>query len=326
MNAPQKSFVPQNLEQNLSIQHINAQKVLIPPIKIQGIKSKLVPHIRNLFAWDNAETYFEPFVGSGVVGFNLAPKKAIFSDSNPHIIAFYNAIKNRIITKDSTIDYLVREGEHLKTKGQEHYLEVRARFNTQNMQGNSGANLLDFLFLNRSCFNGLMRFNARGGFNVPYCKKDNRFAPAYITKIANQVAWVANRIQNNEWEFICCDFAEVLGRAKAGDFIYCDPPYIDRHSDYFGAWSETKEKQLHKILSATEAKFLLSTWHSNCYRENAYMKALWSDFDSSIITHFYHLGASESNRNAIKEALVRNYNICSENSNNHKCDYLDRFL
>ena len=56
------------------------------------------------------------------------------------------------------------------------------------------------------------------------------------------------------------------------------------------------------------------------------MKALWSDFDSSIITHFYHLGASESNRNAIKEALVRNYNICSENSNNHKCDYLDRFL
>ena len=226
MNAPQKSFVPQNLEQNLSIQHINAQKVLIPPIKIQGIKSKLVPHIRNLFAWDNAETYFEPFVGSGVVGFNLAPKKAIFSDSNPHIIAFYNAIKNRIITKDSTIDYLVREGEHLKTKGQEHYLEVRARFNTQNMQGNSGANLLDFLFLNRSCFNGLMRFNARGGFNVPYCKKDNRFAPAYITKIANQVAWVANRIQNNEWEFICCDFAEVLGRAKAILSIATHPTLI----------------------------------------------------------------------------------------------------
>lgn len=325
--ATQKDFIPQNLTQNqaqkFSAQHTKAQKVLIPPLKIQGIKSKLVSHIRNLFVWDNAGIYFEPFLGSGVVGFNFAPKKAIFSDTNPHIINFYNAIKSGKITKDSAIDYLKNEGENLRKYGQEHYLQVRARFNAQNLQGtqnpqnsakNNKTNPLDFLFLNRSCFNGLMRFNAKGGFNVPYCKKDNRFAPAYITKIANQVAWVAQKIHQNQWEFVCCDFVEILGKAKAGDFIYCDPPYIDRHSDYFSAWSADKEAELYNILSATKAKFILSTWHSNRYRENAYIKELWSVFDMSVISHFYHLGASESNRNAIKEALVRNYQHCNKKS------------
>ena len=309
MSAPQKDFVAQNLTQNLK-----SQKVLIPPLKIQGIKSKLVPHIRKFFAWDNAGIYFEPFLGSGVVGFNLAPKKAVFSDTNPHIINFYNAIKDGKITKDCVINYLKNEGENLKKYGQEHYLQIRARFNAQNPQKNNKVNPLDFLFLNRSCFNGLMRFNAKGGFNVPYCKKDNRFAPAYITKITNQVAWVSQKIHQNQWEFVCCDFTEILGKAKVGDFIYCDPPYIDRHSDYFSVWSEAKERQLHRILSATKAKFILSTWHSNQYRENAYIKELWSDFDISVISHFYHLGASESNRNEIKEALVRNYDICNKKS------------
>lgn len=316
VGVAQKDFIAKNLAQ-VKDQHAKTQKVLIPPLKIQGIKSKLVPYICNIFAWDNAGIYFEPFLGSGVVGFNLAPKKAIFSDSNPHIINFYNAIKSGKITKDSAIDYLKNEGENLRKYGQEHYLQVRARFNAQNPQNsakNNKTNPLDFLFLNRSCFNGLMRFNAKGGFNVPYCKKDNRFAPAYITKIANQIAWVAQKMQESEWEFICCDFADILGRAKSGDFIYCDPPYIDRHSDYFSAWSESQERQLHKILATTKAKFILSTWHSNQYRENSYIKELWSDFDMSVISHFYHLGASESNRNQIKEALVKNYQHCNKKS------------
>lgn len=292
MNAPQQDFI--------------TQKILIPPLKIQGIKSKLVPHIKNHIHWDSTGscvgTYFEPFMGSGVVGFNLAPKKAIFSDTNPHIIDFYNAIKNGKITKDSITSYLKCEGENLKKYGQEYYLEVRTRFNAHKSP-------FDFLFLNRSCFNGLMRFNAKGGFNVPYCKKDNRFSPAYITKIANQVAWVAKRIEGNQWEFVCCDFGFILRGAKEGDFIYCDPPYIHRHSDYFNAWSEANEKQLYEILRSTKAKFILSTWHSNKYRENVYIREFWSDFHSSVISHFYHLGASENNRNEIKEALVRNYSI-----------------
>lgn len=276
------------------------QKVLIPPLKIQGIKSKLVLHIKNLMEWDNKGIYFEPFMGSGVVGFNIEPKRAIFSDTNPHIINFYNTIKSGKINKYSIREYLQNESEKLQKYGQEYYLEVRQRFN-------ANKNSFDFLFLNRSCFNGLMRFNLKGDFNVPYCKKDSRFTASYITKIANQISWVSQRIQNNEWNFECCDFATNLKGANEADFIYCDPPYIDRHCDYFNKWSKEDERKLYDILRFTKAKFILSTWHSNQYRKNAYITELWNNFHSSIVEHFYHLGASESNRKSIKETLIQNY-------------------
>ncbi|RDU59626.1 DNA adenine methylase [Helicobacter marmotae] len=277
--------------------------VLIPPLKIQGIKSKLVVDIQRLLQWDkNSGTYFEPFMGSGVVGFNIAPKKAIFSDNNPHIIRFYKNIQNEIITKNSMKIYLNKEGSFLQKYGQKHYLAVRERFNETH-------NSFDFLFLNRSCFNGLMRFNSKGGFNVPFCKKDNRFSQSYITKITNQIDWVSKLLKINDYEFRNCDFTESLESAKEGDFIYCDPPYIDRHSDYFNAWSESKERELYDVLSKTQAKFMLSTWHSNQYRQNVYMTTLWGQFNIDIVEHFYHLGASENNRNSIKESLVKNYNV-----------------
>ncbi|MFQ6341428.1 DNA adenine methylase [Campylobacter sp. VTCC 70190] len=277
-------------------------KTLIPPIKIQGIKSKLVAHIKRHISWDYKGMYFEPFMGSGVVGFNIAPKRAIFSDNNPHLIHFYQAIQKGIINKDSIRTYLYKEGLILQKEGQEHYLKIRERFN-------QSYNPFDFLFLNRSCFNGLMRFNSKGGFNVPYCKKDSRFSQSYITKIANQVDWVGKLIKNNDYEFRICDFTDSVQLASRGDFIYCDPPYIDRHADYFNAWSEKRENELFCLLKATKAQFMLSTWHSNQYRKNTYIDNFWGQFYSDMIEHFYHLGASENNRNAIRELLIRNYII-----------------
>ena len=74
-------------------------KVYVPPIKTQGIKTKLVPYIENVLPENITGKWIEPFMGSGVVGFNLAPKEAIFSDSNPHIINFYEAIKDGSIDR-----------------------------------------------------------------------------------------------------------------------------------------------------------------------------------------------------------------------------------
>lgn len=275
-------------------------KVLTPPIKSQGIKTKLIPWISDAIPNDFSGRWVEPFMGTGVVGFNLANYEALFTDSNPHLINFYNALSSDEITPLIIKKYLNNEGDKLRTEGETHYYYIRERFNEE-------ANPLDFLFLSRAGFNGMIRFNKKGGFNIPFCKKPNRFAQAYVTKITNQTKWVYDTIKRKNFLFKHLDFKEAIKEAKSGDLIYCDPPYIGRHTDYFNGWSEIAEFELAECLAMTKAKFILSSWHHNDYRENDYMKTIWSQFHISTQEHFYHVGGKEKNRNPVIEALVTNY-------------------
>lgn len=94
--------------------------------------------------------------------------------------------------------------------------------------------------------------------------------------------------------------------ADGDSIIYCDPPYIDRHADYFNGWEDEDEKQLFRSLQKSESQFILSTWHHNDYRENTYISSLWSQYNVLTKEHFYHVGASEKNRSSMIEALVTN--------------------
>lgn len=275
--------------------------VKAPPLKCQGIKTKLVEWIKDHAVLEDNGTWIEPFMGSGVVGFNVRPERAIFADVNPHIINFYNAVKDKKITVGIAKEFLEEEGALLREKGEDHYYEVRERFNKD---GNS----LDMLFLNRACFNGVMRFNKKGGFNVPFGHKPERFAKAYITKITNQIKYVADALSQYDWAFVCRDFKKTISSASQSDFVYCDPPYIGRHVDYFNSWSEQSEQELYDALGATPAKFILSTWHSNQYRANPAIDKYASRFTILTCEHFYHVGASEKNRNPMLEAIILNYN------------------
>lgn len=280
-------------------------RTIVPPIKCQGIKTKLIPWIMAIVP-DNFEgKWIEPFMGSGVVAFNLRPKRALLADSNPHLIRFYNAIANRTITPHRARKFLEDEGaELLRTEGQ-YFYEVRERFNQQ-------GDPMDFLFLNRACFNGMIRFNRKGGFNVPFCRKPNRFAQAYITKVCNQIKAVADAISFGDYQFCHQDYGTTIGDAVEGDFIYCDPPYIDRHADYFNGWDESHERDLADHLSHTSARFILSTWHSNEYRANQFIDSVWQPYHILTREHFYHVGAKEDNRNPMLEALVTNFKTTYE--------------
>jgi DNA adenine methylase len=275
-------------------------KIHIPPLKCQGIKSKLVPWIKSCVEWDGKGLWIEPFLGSGVVGFNIQPKAALFCDNNPHIINFYNEIKTGAITAELVRKFLEAEGHQLTRQGQDYYYEVRERFNRDKAP-------LDFLFLNRACFNGVIRFNRRGEFNVPFGHKPERFAKAYITKIVNQVAYVAKLTKVSDWTFLCQDYQRTLADVSQSDFVYCDPPYLGRHVDYFNSWEENDEEQLCELLKICSSKFILSTWQSTSHRENVYLQSLWSKFQILTKEHFYHVGAKEHNRNSVQEALVLNF-------------------
>ena len=286
-------------------------KIFVPPIKIQGIKTKLVPIIKKSVYLKKDAVWIEPFMGSGVVGFNVAPYRAVFADTNPHIIEFYNQIKTGTINPFIIRDFLEREGKLLEEKDDLYYYEVRDRFNKYHSP-------LDFLFLNRSCFNGMIRFNKKFEFNVPYGHKPQRFAKAYITKIVNQVAHIHSLLKNHSWKFMCQNFEETISMANGDDFIYCDPPYIGRNVDYYDSWDEKSEFTLHNLLKEKTTNFMLSTWDHNKYRSNKYITSIWRGCHKITQEHFYHIGAKEANRNSIVEALLTNYVITEKKENCHE--------
>ena len=289
-------------------------KVIVPPIKSQGIKTKLVPWINDV-APKVTGRWIEPFLGTGVVAFNAGYKQAILNDNNPHIINFYKAVQQKTMTASLMKQYLKNEGELLRkadNSGYDHYLTVRSRFN------NGGFSPFDFIFLSRAGFNGMMRFGSKGNWNIPFCKKPDRFAQAYITKIANQLSVVSQIIQPEpDWTFYNKSFTEIIPLATENDIIYCDPPYYGRHVDYYNGWTENNERELFEMLSQTKAKFILSTWHHNDWRENEMVKKYWNKFNIITKDHYYHNGANVENRRAVVEALVCNFDINGYSTHNH---------
>jgi len=293
------------------------RKIFVPPIKSQGIKTKLVDWIISNIKGIEFERWVEPFMGTGVVAFNIRPKKSLLCDSNPHLINFYKALQSKKITSYIVKSYLTEEGDKLLKSNGDYYYEVRNRFN-------ENKNPLDFLFLSRSCFNGMMRFNKNGGFNVPFCRKPKRFAQALVTKISNQVEYISEIINFGEYTFLNQDFKETLKLLQPTDLVYADPPYLGRHVDYFDSWSEEDEIMLNNRLNSSKAKYILSTWLSNKYRTNEYVFTVWKNCEISTKEHFYHVGAKEENRNAIYEALLSNFDMNDSISNSSMRNRIDK--
>lgn len=278
-----------------------------PPIKTQGIKTKLTPMIAASVRWSGQGRWIEPFVGSGAVALNLAPQKALLADTNKHIINFYKDVQSGQITGAAARRFLEIEGQHLLETGEKHFYFIRDRFNDEGAP-------LDFLFLSRSCFNGVMRFNSKGRFNVPFCRKPNRFRQALVTKIANQIDWAAEVMSGKDWEFAVQPWHETVASAQANDMIYCDPPYVGRHTDYYNGFTDEEADQMAQALIGSEAGFAVSMWLENKYRRNDYLDRWFAEYPMETTSHFYHVGSSEDLRNEMIEALVVSPNAFADDA------------
>lgn len=274
-----------------------SEKIIVPPIKCQGIKTKLVPFIIQHVNRSDDGLWIEPFVGTGVVAFNLAPKRALLTDKNQYIISFYQGIQNGTINSSIVREFLEYHGNLLSQRGVQYYLEMRDAFNTN-------GDPLYFLFLNRSDFNGMIRFNQKGKFNVPFCQKPDRFSKAYITKICNQVSNIEKIMEGKEWIFCCASWQEAFLHASQEDYIYLDPPYIGRDTSYVGEWPEEDAIALSEYAHNTVANVCLSMWKENKFRRNEHLYKYWMDFTWYEQSHFYYVGAKETNRHSMTEILA----------------------
>ncbi len=217
---------------------ISANGSLSPPLKWAGGKRWLVPQVAALWRGHEARRYVEPFCGGLAVALALEPKNAVLNDLNPHLINFYRQLRRGLSVEIET---------HYDRRL---FYAHRARFNELIM--NHGARSSEaaqlFYYLNRTCFNGLCRFNQRGEFNVPF----GRYTTVnYVTDFHPY------RKTFQRWKFSKQDM-EVLP-IDSQDFIYADPPYDVEFTTYSaGGFSWDDQVRTAKRLAKHRGPVVLS--------------------------------------------------------------------
>lgn len=187
---------------------------LKPMLKWAGGKRYLVPRLYQLWEESGKICLIEPFVGGMAVALGLNPRIALLADINPHLVNFYTYVQGGL---EITIEF---------ENNEEYYYKSRNLFNDlirlDCADTEIGAQL--FYYLNRTCFNGLCRFNKKGEFNVPY----GRY------KTINYVRDFSEYQQTlGKWAIACVDF-EGIAHTLKHEFIYCDPPYDTEFNHYNG--------------------------------------------------------------------------------------------
>lgn len=186
---------------------------LAPFLKWAGGKRWLIsamPHLTSSLKPDKG-IYFEPFLGSGAVFFAVNPRRAVLNDMNSDLVNLYKVIK----TKPAALSRLI--GQYQSRHSEDFYYRMRDR--SPPTQLGAAAR---FLYLNRTCWNGLYRVNLQGTFNVPIGTKDSVALPTddfMETHARLKRATVHNK-----------DFEQVLKNAKKGDVVFADPPYTVNHN------------------------------------------------------------------------------------------------
>lgn len=199
-----------------------------PIIKWSGSKRSQSEEIIKRFP-KNIDTYYEPFVGGASVLFQLLNSdikvnKYVCSDINEDLINLWNIIKDN---PQYLIDSYKEMWNELNSideieKRKEYYYMVRSRFNEKR-------NPKDFMFLSRTCANGLIRFNSKGEFNTPFHFSRPGINPYRLERIMNQ--W-SELLKKNNIIFICQDYKDI--ETVRDDLIYLDPPYINIKGMYYG--------------------------------------------------------------------------------------------
>jgi DNA adenine methylase len=266
-----------------------------PFVKAAGGKTKLVPQILPRVP-DFPGTYHEPFVGGGAVFLALAPKLrrrdgyAILNDANAELVNAY------VVVRDAgpKLEARLKEMKHSK----EHYYKVRAEEPTTPLE-----RAVRFVYLNKTCFNGLWRVIAAGKFNVPI----GSYTDPKITEPGIIAHWTAI-LQGVDLH--SKDFEPRIAAAVAGDFIYVDPPYLPRSktADFdrytAGGFSKKDHERLAASLasaSARGARFLCSQGDGKLIRD------LYKEFEIISVSVTHSIAAKKSSRVKVGELLIRNY-------------------
>ena len=263
--------------------------IALPFVKWAGGKRSITGKISE-FLPANIETYHEPFVGGGAVFFAFQHRiqRATLADLNPVLVLAYLAVKNNT-------DALIESLEDHARKHQEvdgYYLKVR------NSKPKTDINKASrFLYLNKTCFNGLYRVNKRGEFNVP----EGKYSNPKICDVENlrNVSKVLRKA-----DIMVGQFYKTIS-PQAEDFVYCDPPYDGTFSEYHSdGFTDTDQKRLKRSVDAW-AKKGVSVMISNSDTE--FIRRLYEGYHIHSITAQRNISCDGNKRGQIPEVLITSY-------------------
>ncbi|KHK64251.1 DNA adenine methylase [Pseudomonas frederiksbergensis] len=261
-----------------------------PFLKWAGGKRWLVKARPDIFPCV-VNNYYEPFLGGGAVFFHIAPKNSTLSDKNPALINLYLQIKEDWKTLKNELT------KHQLLHSKEYYYKIRSTTYQSNEE-----QAAQFLYLNRTCFNGLFRVNLKGEFNVPIGTKSSVIFPE------EDFEKIAQKLKNSK--IITSDFEEVIDKAMLNDLVFADPPYTVKHNnngfvkynESIFSW-EDQERLARALLRAAKRGAHIISTNAN----HPSVKALYEkNFTITILDRSSVLAGKKSARGGTTEILIMN--------------------
>lgn len=269
-------------------------------MKWAGGKSRLLGQLLPLLPSGVAlMRHVEPFVGGGALFFARMPERALLCDINPALIATYEAVRDHVAEVSERLERLALE--HARSPKSAFY-RLRERYNRARNMSVAERGAL-FIYLNKTCFNGLHRVNQRGEFNVPLGRYEN-------PRIANHEALLAAHRMLRHVELRCAGFESLLASARPGDFIYFDPPYepVSDTANFtayaqegFGRKEQLQLRDVYKALDRRGCKLMLSN------SDVPFIRDLYRDYRIDVVNARRAINRDASKRGPVSEVVVRNY-------------------
>ena len=291
-----------------------------PFLKWAGGKRQLIDTIATkLPNMDNIDTYIEPFVGSGAVMFWLIShypniRQVVINDINTELINLYISIKYDVeglitVLKSLDTDYRVRQTQEERS---EYYYQIRTEYNSRDLESKERNVRLAalFIFLNRTCFNGLYRVNGKNLFNVPFGKYANpRIVDEDNLRNDNQLLQKVTILNS--------DYAETLQYVTDRAFYYLDPPYKPiSETSSFNSYSSTSfdDKQQIRLkefcdnIDAHHGKFMLSNSDPKSVDQtNTFFDDLYGAYNIHRVLAKRKINVKGDKRGEINELLITNF-------------------
>lgn len=291
-------------------------QVAHPFVKWAGGKTRLLPEIRKHYPQE-IKKYCEPFVGGGAVLFDVLqtfhPDEVLINDINPELINLYLQIQDNSTELIKTLSFLQEEYQMiLKDERKSLYLSKRTRYNHLILDKNPENDLEKaalFIYLNKTCFNGLYRVNAKGLFNVPF----NNAANPQICDSENLAA-CSKLLQGVKMHI--GDYSYCKGFIDSETFVYLDPPYrpLTQTSAFTSynesGFSDLKQIELGKFISEISEKgskiVASNSDPKNTNSNDNFFDDLYSDFEIERISASRMINSNAKKRGAISELLISN--------------------